>query len=216
MKDSLPKLRLVKFDEDKHLPKTVEEKLSDDFFVLLTAYIGESGGLEVNRLNLQKTIFLTKIVLHEKGIKFFNTSFYKYLYGPYQKRVHFSTQRLVNYSLIEEEEKTGNNIVLTNEGINFLIFTLEKLSANPAFKEYQDIARGFLKEYSGKKAYKSIDLTHSMKVQIDGGIKTIEELADSEDFYLEPANTVKYKTEIVAPGEAVTNLLNYREYALHP
>ncbi|MCX6706425.1 MAG: hypothetical protein NTV24_05010 [Candidatus Woesebacteria bacterium] len=212
----MPKLKLVKFDEEKHLPKTVEEKLNDDFFILLTAYIGETNGLAVNRLNLQKTIFLTKLVLYEKGIKFFNTSFYKYLYGPYQKRVFFSTQRLAGYSLIEKEDKTGNDIVLTNEGINFLIFTLGKLSEDPNFKEYRDITKSFLQEFSGKNARKSIDITHSMKVQIDGETKTVNDLADTEDLYLEPVERVNYKSEIVAPEDAIINLVNYREYALHP
>lgn len=210
----LPPLKLVRFDEKKHLPKTAEEKLSDDFFILLTSYIGERSGLQVNRLNLQKTIFLTKLVLHEKGIKFFNTSFYRYLYGPYQKRVHFSTQRLVNYSLIENEERAGDNIKLTSEGINFLTFALEKLPNNDVFREYVETTNMFLEKYSGGKAGKSIDLTHKMAVKTNKGIKTIDDLATSEEYYLEPATDTKYTATIQAPREAITNLANYREYSL--
>lgn len=209
---SLPKLKLVKFDKSKHLPKTAEEKLNDDFFILLTAYVGETSGLKVNRLNLQKTIFLTKLALHEKGIRFFNTSFYKYMWGPFQKRVHFSAQRLSSYSLIEKGP--GEDIKLTSEGINFLLFTLEKLTDNKAFKEYLETTKRFLEEYSGDKAGRSIDLTHTMKVETDKGTKTVDDLAASEDYYLEPATEVEYKETIAAPPEAITNLANYREYSL--
>ena len=210
----LPPLKLVRFDEDRHLPKTAEEKLNDDFFILLTAYIGERSGLKVNRLNLQKTIFLTKLALHEKGIKFFNTSFYKYIYGPYQKRVHFSTQRLSNYSLIEKEEKAGDDIKLTNEGVNFLNFALEKLPNNEAFKNFIEITRAFLEEYSGDKAGKLIDLTHEMEVKTDEDTKRMDSLTTNEDYYLEPATDVTYTAAIMAPQEAITNLANYREYSL--
>lgn len=211
---SLPKLKLVKFDESKHLPKTAEEKLNDDFFILLTSFIGENNGLQVNRLNLQKTIFLTKLALYQKGIKFFNTDFYKYQFGPFQKRIHFSTQRLAKYSLIEKEDDAGANIKLTNEGINFLLFTLEKLPQDAAFKEYLETTKNYLQEYSGDKAGKSIDLTHSMEVETDRGVKKVEDLASSEEYYLEPATEVKYKETIAAPPEAITNLANYREYSL--
>lgn len=211
---NLPKLKLVRFDENKHLPKTAEEKLSDDFFILLTAYIGENSGLKVNRLNLQKTLFLTKLALHEKGIKFFNTGFYRYSWGPYQKRVHFSTQRLSSYSLIEKEENAGEDIKLTNEGVNFLLFTLEKLPNSDAFKEFVETTKAFLEEYSGTKAGRSIDLTHAMKVETGQATKTVEDLASSEDYYLEPATEVKYTATITAPQEAITNLANYREYSL--
>ena len=210
----LPPLKLVRFDEKKHLPKTAEEKLNDDFFILLTAYIGERSGLKVNRLNLQKTIFLTKLALHEKGVKFFNTSFYKYLYGPYQKRVHFSTQRLSNYSLIEKEEEVGDGIKLTNEGVNFINFALGKILDNEALKEYIETTREFLEEYSGDKAGKSIDSTHKMAVKAGGETTTVDDLTTSEDYYLEPATSVTYKATLVAPQEAITNLANYREYSL--
>ncbi len=211
---SLPKLKLVKFNENKHLPKTAEEKLSDDFFILLTAFIGENNGLQVNRLNLQKAIFLTKLVLHQKGIKFFNTNFYKYTFGPFQKRIHYSAQRLAKYSLIEKEDDAGDNIKLTNEGVNFLLFTLEKLPQDEAFKEYLDITRKFLQEYSGNKAGKSIDLTHSMEVQTEKGVIKVDDLASSEEYYLEPDTQVKYTATIMAPQEAIGNLANYRAYSL--
>ena len=210
----LPALKLVRFNEDRHLPKTAEEKLNDDFFILLTAYIGERSGLKVNRLNLQKTIFLTKLALHEKGIKFFNTSFCRHLYGPYQKRVHFSTQRLTKYSLIEKEEIVGNDIVLTNEGVNFLNFVLEKLPENEAFKSYFETTKGFLEEYSGDRAGRSIDQTHKMKVRTSKGIRRVEDLTTDENYYLEPEIDVSYKASVEAPQEAIANLANYREYSL--
>lgn len=211
---NLPKLKLVKFDEAKHLPENLEEKISDEFFILLTTFLGERRGLKVNRLNLQKTLFLTKILLHQEGIKFFNTGFYKYLHGPYQKRLHFTTQSLSSYALIEKESVVGNNIVLTNKGINFLLFALQKMDKDKAFRKYTETALACLSKFSGDKAGKAIDFTHSLRVKVGDQIKTIHEIEDSEDYYLEPTEKTKVKKIIKVPSEAIANLINFRAYSI--
>lgn len=211
---SLPKLKLVKFNEVKHLPKDLEGKINDEFFILLTTFLGERRGLEVNRLNLQKTLFLTKIVLRKEGIQFFNTGFYKHLYGPYQKRLHFTTQSLSSYNLIEKEAVTGKNIVLTNKGINFLLFALQKMNKDEAFEKYTETALTCLSKFSGDKAGKAIDFTHSLQVKVGDQTKTIHEIKDSEDYYLEPLEETKVKKIIKAPSEAIANLINFRAYSI--
>lgn len=213
-KKNLPKIKRVKFDEAKHLPKNLEEKINDEFFILLTTFLGERQGLKVNRLNLQKTLFLTKILLHQEGIKFFNTGFYKYLHGPYQKKLHFATQRLASYTLIEKEDIAGNNIILTNKGINFLLFALQKMKKDEAFRKYTETALICLSKFSGDKAGKSIDFTHSLRVKVGNQTKTIHKLEDSENYYLEPSEKTKVKKIIKAPSEAIANLINFRAYSV--
>lgn len=213
-RQNLPIFKLVKFDKKKHFPKTIEEKLSDDFFILLTTFIGESHELRVNRLNLQKTLFLTKGLLYQEGIHFFNTGFYKFLYGPFQKKIFYSTQRLSTYSLLKKECETESDIRLSANGVNFLLFTLKKLKRDGALKKYKETVLDYLSEFSGNKAGKAIDLTHSIKVKVGGKIKALHEIEDNEDYYLEPLKKIKTKKTLSAPPEAIANLVNFRAYSI--
>lgn len=119
---SKQKMKLVDFDQNVHMPRHIADKLNDLFFILLVLKKGEEKNIPTTTGVLIKTLFKTKI---DSEVKFFNTGFYLYNKGPFNKCFYTYIDELSSVGIVQ---KDGYNLSLTTKGLTLIQPIIEEVS----------------------------------------------------------------------------------------
>lgn len=172
-----PKLKLVNFDYNKHLPQTSAEKTNDLFYLIAALFIANSEDKVITKLELFKALFKSTQTLAEKDIAFLNTYFFINTYGPFNNIFYKYLEELEQAELLTIEGKT---IDLTAKGLRVASDLLSSLSEAKDIQPVLQVLKKNVELYAEDGA-RAINETHSLKVldtTNNRRIKTIQNLID--------------------------------------
>ena len=149
-----PKMKLVDYDQNIHMPRHIAEKLNDLFFILLVLKKGEEKNLSTTIGVLIKTLFKTKI---DSEFKFFNTGFYLYNQGPFNTDFYTYVDELSSTGIVQ---KDNYNLSLTTKGLTLIQPLIEELKRNhdEVYECIEKLVEGNLE--NSKDFFKTVSTLH--------------------------------------------------------
>ncbi len=158
MADNKPQIKLVDFDSNIHIPRHLADKLNDLFFILLVLKKGEEKNIATTIGVLIKTLFNTKI---NSEIKFFNTGFYLYNHGPFNKDFYGYIDELSSVGIVQ---KDNHNLSLTTKGLILIQPIVEELK-NLNDQTYENIQKLVEENLENcKDFFKTVDTLHETEI----------------------------------------------------
>jgi len=208
MTKKIPKLRLVDYDPKKHEPQNIHDRLNDLFFMLSILNKAEQLNETITHGELIKTLFITKIEISEnKKINFFNTGFYPYNHGPFNRSFYTYLQELEESGLVQ---KNGNDYSLTTKGLDETQILVDEAMTNSNYKILDKQIEENLLEVTKSGFGKIVHELHESRVIINDDGKSVKMgdiIKNKDDYknkYLENIN--ESTIELKLPNRVVNRL----------
>lgn len=199
--------KLVRFDYNRHLPKSYTDKSNDVFYILASLYIADSNEVQLTKLTLEKSLYAATQELAKLNKSFLRTHFYINTLGPHNNVFYKYLDELQRAGLINSEPRS---IFITPKGLSVVSDLLNNLDFTHAdIKILFKILDEKIIKY-GKDYQRAINETHKQRV-IDttdrNQVKTIQQIIDE----IKPEEKFTKGTQfryIESPDDKKTNIIN--------